>query len=149
MKKIIAILTFTLVLFTSATFARDGRTIDNKKVMESFNNQFAGAADVSWYSTPDKYVAKFTMKASKVTAHFDKEGNLLATSRYITDTELPLKVISRLMKKFPDQKIQNIVEYDAEGSTTYVITLESETHWTVLKADASGSLSTLKKLVKA
>jgi hypothetical protein len=149
MKKIIAILTLALVVVTSATFARDGRTIDNKKVMESFNNQFAGAADVSWYSTADKYVAKFTMKASKVTAHFDREGNLLATSRYITDTELPLKVISRLMKKFPDQKIQNIVEYDAEGSVTYVITLESETHWTVLKAEQSGSLTTLKKLIKA
>src|SRR5688572_19892279 len=148
MKKIIAILTLALVV-TSATFARDGRTIDNKKVMESFNNQFAGAADVSWYTTTDKYVAKFTMKSSKVTAHFDREGNLLATSRYITDTELPLKVISRLMKKFPDQKIQNIVEYDAEGNTTYVITLESETHWTVLKAEQSGSLTTLKKLTKA
>jgi hypothetical protein len=148
MKKIIAILTLALVV-SSATFARDGRTIDNKKVMESFNNQFAGAADVSWYTTTDKYVAKFTMKSSKVTAHFDREGNLLATSRYITDTELPLKVISRLMKKFPDQKIQNIVEYDAEGNTTYVITLESETHWTVLKAEQSGSLTTLKKLTKA
>ena len=148
MKKIIAILTLALVV-SSATFARDGRTIDNKKVMESFNNQFAGAADVSWYTTTDKYVAKFTMKSSKVTAHFDREGNLLATSRYITDTELPIKVISRLMKKFPDQKIQNIVEYDAEGNTTYVITLESETHWTVLKAEQSGSLTTLKKLTKA
>ncbi len=42
--------------------------------MESFNNQFAGAADVSWYTTTDKYVAKFTMKSSKVTAHFDREG---------------------------------------------------------------------------
>lgn len=148
MKKLIAILTIAAVFSSSALYARDA-TVNNKKVMEAFKKEFVGASDVSWYSTADKYVAKFTMKASKVTAHFDREGNLLATSRYITDTELPLNVITRLMKKFPDQKIHNVVEYEADGSTTYVITLESDTHWTVLKAISSGGLSTLKKLRKA
>lgn len=149
MKKLIAILTFAAVITSSAAFALDGATIDNKKVMESFNKEFVGAADVSWYHTADKYVAKFTMKASKVTAHFDREGNLLATSRYITDTELPLNVITRMMKKYPDQKIHSVVEYDAEGNTTYVITLESATHWTILKAEPGGNLTKLKKLQKA
>lgn len=148
MKKLIAIMTIAAVLSSSALFARDA-TVNNKKVMDAFNKEFVGASDVSWYSTADKYVAKFTIKSSKVTAHFDREGNLLATSRYITDSELPLNVITRLMKKFPDQKIHNVVEYEAEGATTYVITLESETHWTVLKAASSGGLSTLKKLRKA
>ncbi|RPE13330.1 hypothetical protein EGT74_07320 [Chitinophaga lutea] len=148
MKKLIAILTIAAVFSSSALFARDA-TVNNKKVMDAFNKEFVGASDVSWYSTADKYVAKFTIKASKVTAHFDRDGNLLATSRYITDTELPLNVITRLMKKFPDQKIQNVVEYEAEGATTYVITLESDSHWTVLKAASTGGLTTLKKLRKA
>lgn len=148
MKKIIAILTLVAVFASSAAFARD-KSVSNKKVMDAFNKEFAGAEDVSWYSTKDKYVAKFTIKASKVTAHFDSEGNLLATSRYITDSELPLSVITKLMKKFPDQKIHNVVEYDANDNTTYVITLESETHWTVLKAQPSGYVTTLKKLQKA
>lgn len=150
MKKLIAILTIAAVLSSSALFARDA-TVNNKKVMESFKKEFVGASDVSWYTTENKskYVAKFTMRESKVTAHFDREGNLLATSRYITDSELPLNVITRLMKKFPDQRIHNVVEYEADGNTTYVITLESESHWTVLKAESGGSLSTLKKLRKA
>ena len=149
MKKLIAILTFAAVITSSAAFALDGRTIDNKKVMESFNKEFVGAADVSWYHTEDKYVAKFTMKSSKVTAHFDREGNLLATSRYITDSELPLNVITRMMKKYPDQKIHCVVEYDANGGTTYVITLESKTHWTILKAESNGNLTRMKTLTKA
>lgn len=148
MKKIIAILTLVAVFTSSAVFARD-KSVSNKKVMDSFNKEFVGAEDVSWYSTKDKYVAKFTMRESKVTAHFDREGNLLATSRYISDSDLPLNVITRLMKKFPDQKIHSIVEYDANDNTTYVVTLESETHWTVLKAQSSGYITTLKKLKKA
>jgi hypothetical protein len=84
-----------------------------------------------------------------VTAHFDREGNLLATSRYITDSELPLNVITRMMKKYPDQKIHCVVEYDANGGTTYVITLESKTHWTILKAESNGNLTRMKRLTKA
>ncbi|WP_109695193.1 PepSY-like domain-containing protein [Chitinophaga deserti] len=148
MKKIIAILTLVTVFVTGA-FAADGVTIDNKKVLEAFKREFATAEDVAWYTTPDKFVAKFTMHARKVTAHYNKEGELLATSRYITDSDLPLNVITRLMKKYPDQKINNIVEYEADGSTTYVITLESETHWTVLRAESNGNISRLKKLQKA
>ncbi|MGX5819916.1 hypothetical protein ACWKWU_17095 [Chitinophaga lutea] len=148
MKKLIAILTLVAVCSTSL-FARDGATIDNKKVLDAFKEEFAGAENVSWYSDQGKYVAKFTMKSSKVTAHFDREGNLLATSRYITDTDLPLNVMTRLMKRFPDQRIHSVVEYEAQGNTTYVITLESETNWTVLKAEPAGYLTTLKKLRKA
>ncbi|WP_423736806.1 hypothetical protein [Chitinophaga caseinilytica] len=147
MKKIIAILTLVTV-FTTGAFAFD-ETIDNKKVLESFKKEFATAESVSWYTTADKYVAKFTLHARKVTAHYDREGNLLATSRYIDDADLPLNVITRLMKKYPDQKINNIVEYEADGFTTYVVTLESDTHWTVLKSDSDGNLTRLKKLQKA
>lgn len=148
MKKIIAILTLAVMVTGSAVFARDN-SINNKKVMDTFNKEFVGASDVSWYNTNDKYVAKFTMKSSKVTAHFDNDGNLLATSRYISDSELPLNVITKLMKKYPDQRIHNVVEYDANDNTTYVITLESETSWTILKAQSAGFITVLKKLKKA
>lgn len=147
MKKFIAILTLVTVFATSA-FAVD-ETINNKKVLDAFKTEFAKAEDVSWYATPDKFVAKFTLNARKVTAHYDKEGTLLATSRYIDDADLPLNVISRLMQKYPDQKINNIVEYEADGNTTYVVTLESQTHWTVLKAESNGAITRLKKLQKA
>ena len=150
MKKLIAILTVAVVVFTTSTAnAFDGISISNKKVMESFEREFAGAANVTWYTgQKDNYVAKFTIKSSKVTAHFDNEGNLLATSRYITDSELPLNVITRLMKKYPDQNIHNIVEYDADGNTTYMITLENASHWTTVRATAT-SVSTYRKLRKA
>lgn len=150
MKKVIAILVAVVAFFTTNTAsARDGISISNKKVIESFEREFAGAANVTWYEgTKDNYVAKFTIKSSKVTAHFDNDGNLLATSRYITDSELPLNVITKLMKKYPDQNIHNVVEYDAEGATTYIITLESDTHWTTVRATAT-SVGTYRKLKKA
>lgn len=146
MKKIITIL--AIMLTTGAAFASNDNVTDNKKAMATFNKEFTGASDVAWYNSGEGTVAKFSLKNSKVTAHFNKAGELLATSRYITDAELPLGVINKLIKRFPGQNIRNIVEYSAEGESTYVISLESETEWTILKAKGGSPLTTLKKLQK-
>lgn len=146
MKKIITIL--AIMLTTGAAFASNDNVTDNKKAMATFNKEFSGASDVAWYNSEEGTVAKFSLKNSKVTAHFNKAGELLATSRYITDTELPLGIISKLIKRFPNQHIRNVVEYSAEEQTTYVISLESETGWTILKAQNGSPLTTLKKLQK-
>lgn len=145
MKKIIAIL--AIMFTTGAAFANKDNVSDNKKVMVTFNKEFAGASDVAWFNAEETIVAKFSLKNSKVTAHFNKAGELLATSRYITDTDLPLSVISKLIKRFPNQNIRNIVEYNVEGETTYVISLENDTEWTIIKSQ-NNMFTTLKKFQK-
>lgn len=150
MKKIITILAIIFTTGTAfATEVNKDNFTTNQKALATFNKEFAGAADVTWFNTEESIVAKFSLKDSKVTAHFNKAGELLATSRYITDAELPANVINKLIKRFPNQNIRNIVEYNVEGETTYVISLESDTHWTILKAKGNSALVTLKKLQKA
>ncbi|MRG47987.1 hypothetical protein GFS24_22900 [Chitinophaga sp. SYP-B3965] len=146
MKKIITIL--AIMFTTGAAFASNDNVTDNKKAMVTFNQEFAGASDVAWYNSDEGTVAKFVLKNSKVTAHFNKAGELLATSRYITDADLPLGIINKLIKRFPEQNIRNVVEYSSEGESTYVISLENETEWTILKAKSGSPLITLKKLQK-
>jgi hypothetical protein len=144
MKKLI--LLAAIVLSAAASFGRD---IDNRKVQLAFDRVFAGAANVQWYETDNNYMARFTLRASKVTAHFDKDGTLIATSRIITDAELPLEVVSTLIRKFRDQKIHSIMEYVVDGNTYYAITLESATQWTVLRTNSIGEAIVMKKLQKA
>lgn len=144
MKKLI--LFAAIVLSAAASFGRD---IDNRKMRLAFDRVFAGATDVRWYETDNNYMAKFTLKARKVTAHFDKDGTLIATSRIISDSELPLDVISTLIRKYPDQKIHSVVEYVVDGNTYYAITLESATEWTVLRTNSWGEAIVMKKLQKA
>ncbi|WP_123864802.1 hypothetical protein [Chitinophaga barathri] len=143
MKKLI--LLAAIVLTAATSFGRD----ISRKVQVAFAQEFAGAANVNWYEVDNNYMAKFTLNARKITAHFDKDGNLIATSRLISDVELPYDVITRLIRKYPDQKINNIVEYVVDGNTFYSIVLEGETHWTTLKSNTSGDIILLKKLQKA
>lgn len=144
MKKLL--LLAAIVLTAAAGFGRD---IHNRKVQIAFEREFAGAADVNWYETKENYTAMFTLNARRVTAHFDKQGTLIATSRLISDVELPYDVIRRLIRKFPNQRIHNIVEYKVGGAAFYAIVLESATRWTSLKVNANGDITVLKKLQKA
>jgi Cu/Ag efflux protein CusF len=143
-------LSFAIAVILSASAFAAEKTMENKQVLATFNEQFAAATDVNWYaSNEDNFVAKFTINSTKVTAHFDKNGALLATSRYITDADLPLNVMSRLIRKYADQKIHHVMEYVSNGSTSYVITLESAQNWTILKSDENGGFTQLRKLTKA
>ncbi|MBO9152252.1 hypothetical protein ACFOTA_08545 [Chitinophaga sp. GCM10012297] len=144
MKKLL--LLAAIVLTAAASFGRD---VHNRKVQFAFDRAFAGANNVSWYELSDNYMAKFTLNSRKITAHFDRAGNLLATSRIISDAELPTQVINKLIRKYPNQKIHTIVEYAVEGSTYYALTIESGTHWTTLRADSFGEITMLTKLTKA
>ncbi|NIG52665.1 hypothetical protein [Chitinophaga sp. Cy-1792] len=149
MKKILLICAAALTLSTSV-FATAYETTVNRKISGAFDYAFSGANDVKWYTDDNKtFTAKFTMNHTKVNAYFDADGQLLVTSRYITGESLPFNVVNRLIKKYPDNKIQSVVEYTSAGGTVYLIMLEGEKTWTKVKSDETGTLTLMERLIKA
>ncbi|MGX5820207.1 hypothetical protein ACWKWU_18570 [Chitinophaga lutea] len=140
---------FVAAFFTAlGSYAADPNPIDNKRVLDAFENEFYGATDVAWYPDGQGFIAKFSLAQSKVKAHFDGDGNLIATIRYVGDDQLPLCVSTRLAKKYPSHHIANVVELVNGGVTSYVITLENERHWTILRSSSHASFTQVQKLVK-
>ena len=84
-----------------------------------------------------KYNVASALSEQKVTSHYDRQGNLLATSRYISDADLPLSAITKLMKHCPDEQIKLVREFEALGQKTYIVTLENATGYKVVKVTAS------------
>lgn len=80
-------------------------------------------------------------------SYYDASGNLLATSRFITDAALPLPVIKRLMKKCPDYQIRYIREFNAADVLTYIITLENETGYKIIRSSRN-SYTVLQEIEK-
>ncbi|PUZ28780.1 hypothetical protein DCC81_04655 [Chitinophaga parva] len=153
MKKMILMLCVAATFGISTAFASlREETVNNKKVMASFQKEFTEAKNVEWF-TDDKaqnYTANFTIRESKVTAHFDADGNLLNTSRYLNEDQLPLAVTNRLAKKYAGQRIENITEYQANGEVTYYITERSKDDMiTIVKATPDGWLSVYNKFKQA
>ncbi|GAA0529181.1 hypothetical protein [Chitinophaga japonensis] len=133
-----------------ASAAHITETEATARLKEALNRSFANVTKVRWYTDDHKiFTAKFLAGENLVTAYFNAEGTLLSTRRYITEDQLPLAVITRIQKRYPDTWIRTAVEFDAGNVTTYYVTLEGAENWVVVKSDSNGQLSVYQKLKKA
>ncbi|SHL85255.1 Putative beta-lactamase-inhibitor-like, PepSY-like [Chitinophaga jiangningensis] len=150
MKKFLIAIFAALTLTSANLYAVSYETTVNTKVKTAFDNAFANVSDVKWFTDDNKtFTAKFTLNNTRVNAYFDANGELLVTSRWIEAESLPLAVVNKLMKKYPGNSIQSIVEFESAGGTIYMIMLEGEKTWMKVRADENGNLTLKEKLQKA
>jgi hypothetical protein len=134
MKKII--LTLAIVIGTISAFAREAEV--TKQVLNAFEKEFADAKDVSWTVSKDHYRACFIYNARYVFAFYTPDGELLAMSRYISSTDLPLNLLSSLKKNYSEYWITDLFEVAKSEGTQYVITVENADTKLILKAGEGG-----------
>ena len=97
--------------------------------------------------TLSRAMAYTIIPAGEETNYYVK-GNLAFSSRRITDTDLPLKVMQKLMRRFPDNYIRRIMRFYAKGYSMYFITLESKTDFNILCVNHFNHVSVFKHLKK-
>lgn len=145
MKKLIIAL-FVTAIGTTAFAAQEKP--QNEKVMQAFSTAFADAKNVNWVEVKgeDIFHATFELNNEKLDVFIDAEGEVLATTRYITAKQLPMAVTKKLAAKYAGYAVSpSIIEYSAQNETGYYITLVSEKNTVTVKADSAGSLSIFKK----
>ncbi|HEX7846157.1 MAG TPA: hypothetical protein VF476_10190 [Chitinophagaceae bacterium] len=145
MKKIL--LTLAIAITTLSSFANQPDV--DPKVLESFNTEFATAKEVSWTAATDYYKAEFTFNGQRVNAFYNKEGELLGLTRYITSPDLPLALQAGLKRSYADYWISDLFEVTKSNSTTYYITVENADTQIILKASPEENWSVYKKTKKA
>ena len=145
MKKLI-ILT---CLFATLSVAASTPPEVTEKVLKSFNETFMKATDVVWYETQNLYEASFKQSEIISRAIYDKEGNLLKTTRYYSQENLPINILTKLKKKYAGKSVYGVTELSTEDEVSYHITMQDETTWYVIKADNFGNLELSLKFKKA
>lgn len=145
MKKIILLLAITISALSA--FAIDS-TIDHR-ILKAFEQEFSTAKDVTWSRGTDYYKAEFTFNGICVNAFYNKDGELMGLTRYITSLDLPLKLQANLKKSHSGFWIKDLFEVTMSESTAYYITLEDADNIVVMKASADGDWSIYKKVKKA
>ncbi|MGX5817878.1 hypothetical protein ACWKWU_06765 [Chitinophaga lutea] len=108
---------------------------------------FLAAALVSVNAIAGDNSRKAIPAAQKTMRHVDTQGNLIATSRYISDVELPNRVVAQLLKKCPDQDIVSIREFESDGAKSYVVILQDAKGYSVVSADGT-AFRTIQTLTK-
>lgn len=144
-KKIVTLLAF--VLLAGATSFANGNDI-SKEARATFAASFAKATDVKWEKENTYYKAFFTMNGQSLSALFAEEGKLIATSRNILSTELPLNLQAAIVRNFNGYWITDLAEYAIGSETLYYLTVENADQKTVYESIGTYDWSLLKKTVK-
>jgi hypothetical protein len=147
MKKMMMIL--ALVLTVGTTFAFTGEDAVNKQALNSFKTEFAGATDVNWTVGANYFKVAFTMSDQKLFAFYNKEGEFMAVTRYISSFQLPLNLQNGLKKDYSSYWISDLFELAGSDDTSYYVTLETADSRIVLKSNDGKTWTAYQKNKKA
>ena len=142
-----------LIIFT-CLFAALSATASNppevsEKVLKAFNETFMKATEVVWYEVQNLYEASFKQSEVISRAIYDQDGNLLRTTRYYSQENLPINILTKLQKRFAGKSVYGITELSTDDEVSYHITMQDEKNWYIIKADNWGGLDLEKKYKKA
>jgi len=148
MKKITTILTAALMLFSIFAFANESDKV-SALVKAAFLKDFSSASNVSWERSKGYYFATFTINQLEVNAAYSEAAELVATSRAIEFSQLPLSVSIAVSKKYPGYNLpKTAMELSYDGVTSYYINVENDRQILKLKSSSGGDIQVDRKLKK-
>jgi len=146
MKKRILLLSIVLISFTAFSFAADVPASISKNIVSSFNKQFSNARDIQWENQPNFVRAQFTINDMVLYAYFNKTGDLIAVTRFISSNQLPLILLSSLKNQYTAGFwISDLFEIESEAGTSYYATLQSADQTIILKSDGISGWTVFQK----
>jgi hypothetical protein len=134
MKK--SILIWAVLLFTATSFSYANPADEvNNSVKTSFKKDFGNPDEVKWENQKGFLIATFSLNGKITYAYYSKSGNLIAVTRNILSSQLPIRQLLSLEKNYKGYWITDLFEIDANQETSYFITLENADYKLVLKSD--------------
>ena len=142
-----------LIIFT-CLFAALSATASNppevsEKVLKAFSETFMKATDIVWHEVKNLYEASFKQSEIITRAIYGQDGNLLRTTRYYSQENLPINILTKLQKRYAGKSVYGVTELSTEDQVSYHITMQDEKNWYIIKADNWGSLELEQKFKKA
>jgi hypothetical protein len=103
-------------------------------VLESFENTFSNATDVEWKVSTQFIKVQFALDGQFINAFYQNDGELIALTRHITSSQLPVMLQASLKRQTEGQWITELFELTNEEGTSYFVCLESADARVVLKS---------------
>jgi hypothetical protein len=143
MKKTIVLGTILFSLMYTSVLADGGIKI-SEKVKIAFRKEFVNAQEVQWENFEGSVRAIFTIDNRVWTAYFHSNGHLIAVTRNISSSELPIQLLIALKKDYPDFWITDLFEMYYNGETSYFISLNSSDLKLELKSGSNESWESIE-----
>lgn len=134
MKKFILFIAIAFVSLTS--FANDVNV--DASVLKSFNTEFTGASAVTWKIGKDFFKANFQLNGQHVSAYYNSNGDLMATTRNISSLDLPTGLQNNLRKTYGAYWITDLMEISNDDGVQYYISVENADSKLTLSSSGKG-----------
>ena len=140
-------LTAALILTVgiSSSFATPAGDLDN--INASFHKDFRQAELLATNVTVNYTKLTFKMNGMVLFAFYSGDGKLMAVTHNIVSTQLPLQLLMDLRRNYAGYWISDLFECDAEGSTSYFMTIENANSKITLRSN-DGNWETYTKSTK-
>jgi hypothetical protein len=146
MKRFLITLTVLFSLISMSSFASDSKV--DSRVLKTFESSFKNATEVNWTVSNNFYKANFSLNGQYVAAYFDASGNMIAITRNISSTQLPISLQNNLKNNYEGLWISDLCEVANEEGTTYYVTVENADTKLILRSTGS-AWATYQKLRKS
>lgn len=143
MKRLFVSALLALTLGTSS-FAAEGNEV-NFTVLNSFQFQFKDASDVQWKSIKGCTKATFVLNNEKMEAFYNREGEMIGTSKAISLDELPTNAKRSFAKKIEGYTVKEAIRFEGTEENAYFISAENGKDSVIFKVEDKGSVS-MKKI---
>ncbi len=135
MKSLIVTLTALFSIIGTSSKANDIKVSD--AIRQSFETTFKSSSDVRWTAGSGYYKAEFTYNKQVLTAYFDTDGVLFATTENVKSSELPLLLQRNLKRELDGMWITDLFQVNDDNGTSYYAALENAESKVVLKSTGS------------
>ena len=144
MKSKLLMWTVILMCSFSTTFAGTITGVD-EKIVNNFKKDFSSAEEVQWEKGVNFAKATFKLSGLVMFAYYSEEGSLLAVTRNITTSQLPIGLMTQVKKNYSGYWISDLFEIAINGETSYYITLQNGDYSLVMKSNGNASWEVFKK----
>ena len=104
-------------------------------VVTAFEKMFSNAENVSWYSVRNDFGAKFTINDLKYRVLLNAKGNLVYKITYGQEKHLPIEVRKAVKMQYFDFKITAASLVEEANRTIWVIHLEDDFEYVVVRVE--------------
>jgi hypothetical protein len=132
---------------SSYSFAGNGGGI-NPKAATSFKKDFANAREAKWETGKSFIKVTFKLNDEVVFAYYGENGDLMAISRNIVPSQLPILQLMELKKSYADYCISDLFKINSDIKKYYNITLENSDSRLILKSHGMGGWEIYRKETK-
>lgn len=144
-KKAAVMMACVLALGTSYSFAAGNG--DNKEIRNAFRHDFESAQLMSTEAHDNFTKVAFSMNGQIMTAFYSTGGELLAVTRNLTTSQLPVSLLMTFKKHYDGYWVTDLFEMSQNEHSSYYLTLENADSRMTLRSngDSWEVFSTVRK----